>query len=107
MIWWSEIMARTSRASKAQQRPRVSLLMTQPREVGAAEFKARCLELIDEVEQLGTEITITRHRKPIARLVSVDAPPAFCGSLEGMVLEQGDLISPLGVQWEGDESNFA
>jgi antitoxin (DNA-binding transcriptional repressor) of toxin-antitoxin stability system len=39
--------------------------MLAPREVGAAEFKARSLELMSEVERLGTEIVITRHRKPV------------------------------------------
>ncbi len=85
----------------------VSLLMLKPREVGAAEFKARCLELMSEVERLGTEIVITKHRRPVARLVP--ARPAFqrfCGSLAGMVTAQKDLVRPLDVPWTGDESNF-
>lgn len=82
--------------------------MLQPREIGAAEFKARCLELMDEVERLGTEILITRHRRPVARLVPAQAETArFCGSLSGLVLEEHDLVSPLDVSWEADESNLA
>ena len=81
--------------------------MTQPREVGAAEFKARCLELMNEVERLGTEITITKHRKPVARLVPARAATQrFCGSLAGMILFEGDLVSPTGVRWTADESNL-
>jgi prevent-host-death family protein len=87
---------------------RVPLLMLAPREVGAAEFKARCLELMSEVERLGTEIVITKHRKPVARLVPVaTASPRFCGSLAGMVLEERDIVSPIDVSWEADESNSA
>ena len=101
-------MGRKHRAEKAPGRPGVSLLVTQPREIGAAEFKARCLELVNEVERLGAEIVITRHRKPVARLVSVrGGAVGFCGSLEGMVLKEGDLIGPTGVRWEADEPNFA
>jgi prevent-host-death family protein len=85
-----------------------SLLVMQQREIGAAEFKAHCLELMDEVERTGSEIVITKHRKPVARLVPVQTKaPAFCGSLKGMVSEIGDIMSPIDVEWEADESNFA
>ncbi|HEY6325944.1 MAG TPA: type II toxin-antitoxin system prevent-host-death family antitoxin [Candidatus Cybelea sp.] len=87
----------------------VSLLMLKAREVGAAEFKAHCLELMSEVERLGTEIVITKHRRPVARLVPArtSSPHRFCGSLAGMVTGEKDIISPIDVQWTADESNFA
>lgn len=84
-----------------------SLLVMQQREIGAAEFKAHCLELMDEVERTGSEIVITKHRKPVARLVPAQVrSAAFCGSLKGMVSEIGDIMSPIDVEWEADESNF-
>jgi prevent-host-death family protein len=87
---------------------RVSLLMLEPREVGAAEFKARCLELMSEVERLGTEIVITRHRKPVARLVPAQPKGTrFCGCLKGMIIWEGDIVSPIDVEWPADESNLA
>ena len=84
------------------------MLMLQSREISATAFKARCLELMDEVERLGAEIVITKHRKPIARLVPVlpDAPTPFCGSLKGLVAYEGDIVSPTGEVWTNDESNF-
>jgi prevent-host-death family protein len=86
---------------------RISYLMAQPRAVGATEFKAHCLELVSEVERLRTEIVITKHRKPVARLVPVAyAATRVCGALKGMILHEGDLVSPLDVQWEADESNL-
>jgi prevent-host-death family protein len=81
--------------------------MLAPKEVGAAEFKARCLELVSEVERLGTEIVITRHRKPMARLVPVEAKAGFCGCLKGAILKEGDIVSPIDVEWTADESNLA
>lgn len=39
------------------------------RTVGAAEFKATCLKLLDEVYETGLEVTITKRGVPIARLV--------------------------------------
>ncbi|MBV8343614.1 MAG: type II toxin-antitoxin system prevent-host-death family antitoxin [Candidatus Eremiobacteraeota bacterium] len=81
--------------------------MLEPREIGAAEFKAHCLELMSEVERLGTEIVITKHRRPVARLVPVRAASRrFCGSLAGMVTAQKDLVSPVDDPWSADESNF-
>ena len=38
------------------------------RVVGATEFKAKCLALLDEVEERGETLTITRRGKPIAVL---------------------------------------
>jgi prevent-host-death family protein len=34
--------------------------------VGATEFKAKCLALLDEIEQRGRPITITRRGLPVA-----------------------------------------
>ena len=87
---------------------RVSLLMAQPRIVGAAEFKARCLELMNEVERLGGEIVITKHRRPVARLVPAEGRMShFYGCLKGMILEEHDIVSPIDVEWTADESNLA
>jgi prevent-host-death family protein len=41
--------------------------------VGAFEAKTKLSELLDRVER-GEEVVITRHGKPIARLVAEDAP---------------------------------
>lgn len=38
------------------------------RVVSATEFKAKCLSLLDEIEQRGTPITITRRGRPVAVL---------------------------------------
>lgn len=41
--------------------------------IGAAEFKARCLQIMDVVNETGAEVTITKHGHPVARLVPVAA----------------------------------
>lgn len=40
--------------------------------VAAAEFKAKCLALIDRVHQRGEPITITKRGRIVARLVPAD-----------------------------------
>jgi prevent-host-death family protein len=42
--------------------------MTKDRVVSATEFKAKCLALLDEIEQRGGPITITRRGRPVAVL---------------------------------------
>jgi prevent-host-death family protein len=107
MILWSNKMTRKSPSSK-RKTSAVSLLIVRPREVAATEFKVHCLELLSEVERLGAEIVITRHRKPVARLAPLAAASRrFCGSLAGMIEWEGDLISPIDVEWTADEANFA
>ena len=99
-------MTRTKK-SRARRASKISLLMAQPREIGAAEFKVHCLELMDEVERVGAEIVITKHRKPVARLVPVRPNGVgIIGCLKGAILEESDLISPIDVVWSADESNL-
>ncbi|MFC1688701.1 type II toxin-antitoxin system Phd/YefM family antitoxin [Pseudomonadota bacterium] len=35
----------------------------------ASEFKARCLKLMDEVQETGEEIVITKNGRPVSKLV--------------------------------------
>ena len=37
--------------------------------INAAEFKAKCLAILDEVDRTGEPITILKRGKPVARLV--------------------------------------
>jgi prevent-host-death family protein len=57
-------------------------------DVGSAEFKARCLELVDHVRASRAEYVVTNHGRPVARLVPVErtTPAAFIGSMKGSVL---------------------
>jgi prevent-host-death family protein len=92
---------------KAPRKP-VSLLFLGDREVGAGEFKARCLEIMDEVQRLGVSVTVTKHRKPIVKIVpAADEAGELYGCMKGVVLQEGDLISPIDVEWEVDASSTA
>jgi prevent-host-death family protein len=43
-------------------------------QVRAGEFKAKCLELMDQVAATGASILITKRGEPVARLVPVERP---------------------------------
>ena len=46
----------------------------------------------------GEEVEITEHQQPVAKVVPLRKPAV--SSLAGSVLEEEDLISPTGAQWE-------
>jgi prevent-host-death family protein len=70
--------------------------------VGAAEFKARCLELVDRVKETRSEYVITRHGRPVARLVpaetAVVATPL--GVLRGTVVAYKQPFEPIPGSWQ-------
>lgn len=70
------------------------------KEVKAGVFKNTCLELMDEVRDRQSEIVITKHGAPVARLVAPDvqAPSAF-GFMRGTLLGHGDIVSPDSEPW--------
>ncbi len=71
------------------------------RRIAAGEFKAKCLALLDHVAETGEEILVTKRGKPVARLVPVEERDAH--PLRGSILYQGDVVSPIDVEWEAQK----
>jgi len=72
------------------------------RQIPAGVFKARCLGLLDEVEQQRKEIVITKRGRPVARLVPVsDQPAVVFGRLKRSGRIVGDIFST-GDAWDAD-----
>ena len=66
------------------------------RQVSAAEFKAKCLRIIQEMGSDGRSVTITRRGRPVAVLsppVEREAPP-FLGMVRGTALAYEDPFAP-------------
>jgi prevent-host-death family protein len=64
--------------------------------VAAAEFKARCLSLMEEVRKNREPVVITKRGKPIAKLVPAENDDReFLGRLEGIIRIVGDIESPV------------
>ena len=69
----------------------------------AGEFKNRCLALMDEVNEMGVEIIITKHGKPVSRLVPMDdSIPQIWGLYRDQIRITGDIMeSPVPAdEWE-------
>jgi antitoxin (DNA-binding transcriptional repressor) of toxin-antitoxin stability system len=76
--------------------------------VGATEFKAKCLALIDEMERSGEPLTITHRGKASITLTAQRPAPmpiasAF-GLLNGTVTIHGDIDGPIDLDWEENGS---
>ena len=71
------------------------------RTIEAAEFKAPCLELIDEGGDNGSEVVITKNGHPLSLLVPYrEEKPSTFGKDKDKIRILGNIIEPIGVQWD-------
>ena len=62
----------------------------------AGEFKARCLRVMDEVQNTREPVVITKNGRPVAKLVPADAEAQdVFGCLAGTLQILGDIESPV------------
>lgn len=82
-----------------------ALLASDELVVSATEFKATCLELIDTVGQHQFEVVVTKHGKPVAKLVPYDGPPTSgFGWLRETVADYGNILDPIPKEWIEDSA---
>lgn len=70
----------------------------------ASRFKAECLAILDQVDQLKMSVTITKHGRPIARLVPLEAPQEVrptMGSVR-LVAEDDEAYYGTGEPWDAE-----
>ena len=71
------------------------------RAMSAAEFKAKCLQVMDQVAATGEPVVVTKRGKPVAQLGPVRTTPrTLRGFLKGSVKTGRDVINPIGVTWD-------
>jgi prevent-host-death family protein len=76
--------------------------------VPAGKFKATCLDLMDRVASTGEEIVITKHGKPVAKLVAAQrarkAPRSVHGCMRGTILVSAPIAQQLSTneRWDAD-----
>jgi prevent-host-death family protein len=65
------------------------------KKMAAGAFKANCLAVMDEVQAKHETVVITKHGKPVAKLVPVEPQDDdIFGFLRGKVAITGDVVSP-------------
>ncbi|MGH8559251.1 MAG: type II toxin-antitoxin system Phd/YefM family antitoxin [Methylococcales bacterium] len=74
--------------------------------IKASEFKAKCLQLMNEVAESGTVIVITKNGQPVAQLAPVvSRATTLAGSHKGKINIAGDIVSSLDEPWDAESSN--
>lgn len=72
------------------------------KKMAAGAFKANCLAVMDDVQAKHETVLITKHGKPVAKLIPA-GPQAddIFGFLRGKVTITGDVVSPAlsGREW--------
>lgn len=72
------------------------------RTIMASRFKAECLAILDQVDEMKVSFTITKHGRPVAKIVPADAD-AYGGELLGsvtLVAEDDESYFSTGETWE-------
>jgi prevent-host-death family protein len=68
--------------------------------IPATEFKQKCLALLERVGPEG--IVITKHGRPVARLVPVESESSeLIGALDGKIRVRGDILAT-GARWDAE-----
>jgi len=68
--------------------------------INASKFKEQCLALLENLDPEG--IVITKHGRPVARLIPAGSDCAeLIGSMKGKIEVHGD-ISSTGLKWNAE-----
>jgi prevent-host-death family protein len=76
------------------------------REIAAGEFKAKCLQLMDQVQREGIELVITKRGQPVAKLVpAVQRKDSPFGWMKGTARITGEIVKSQPDEWEESETD--
>ncbi len=70
----------------------------------ASRFKAECLAVLDQVDEMKISVTITKHGRPVARLVPVDSDAYGTGLMGSvrLIAEQDEAYFSTGQGWDAE-----
>lgn len=77
--------------------------------IAVSEFKAKCLQLIDQLGQVRDPIVLTKHGKPVAKLVPIDDEPSQSsqfGYMAGTATISDDIVAAVAEPWGSDEDGL-
>jgi antitoxin (DNA-binding transcriptional repressor) of toxin-antitoxin stability system len=65
------------------------------KQIPAGRFKTCCLAVMDQVQATGEPVLVTKHGKPVVKLVPAEAKDeSIFGYMVGKAKIVGDIISP-------------
>ena len=71
----------------------------------ASRFKAECLAILDQVEELKISVIVTKHGRPVARVVPMESGSStddLIGSVT-LVAEDDEAYFSTGARWDAEE----
>ena len=72
--------------------------------IGAGEFKAKCLALLDQVADHRLGLVVTKRGKPVAKLVPIATEkPRIIGRMAGSIQITGDIVCSTGETWDAEK----
>lgn len=74
------------------------MVMSEP-SYTATRLKAELLGVLDRVEASGESVVVTKHGRPVARLVPIPDDAPLAGSVRFLVDDEA-LIAPLDEPWD-------
>lgn len=75
--------------------------------INAAQFKAKCLKLIDEVAATQQPLVITKRGKPVARVMPIEdeTVPGLFGYMKGTGEIVGDIVDVPSEPWSAESGS--
>jgi prevent-host-death family protein len=71
--------------------------------LAAGEFKAKCLQIMDDVASSGRTVVITKRGKPVAQLSpAIVRPSTLFGFMKGRGQIIGDILAPIDETWNAN-----
>lgn len=72
------------------------------RKIAAAQFKAQCLAVMDHVAQSGRPVVITKHGRPVVKVVpATESADEIFGALSGIARITGDIENTVPASYWG------
>jgi prevent-host-death family protein len=70
----------------------------------ASRFKAECLAILDQVAEQKISVVVTKHGRPVARLVPIDAEPGARGLIGSvrLIAEEDEAYYSTGAAWDAE-----
>ena len=88
-------------ALEKKKKPKAATSLGGLRQMAAGEFKAKCLGIMDEVNETGRPLVVTKRGEPVIKIVPFRNDKKrsdFLGRLEGIIKINGDpddLVKPI------------
>jgi prevent-host-death family protein len=73
-------------------------MVMNPKTITATKLKAQLLGALDEVQNTGRPYVVTKHGKPVAKIVPIIDDRPLLGSVK-MLVSEDELLAPFDVEW--------